>query len=95
MLHIISSLPLSPSFLDNAHSGDTVIFTDTAILALKQSNAESFTHKAFSHINLCVRKADLMIKNISNSDLLRGVAVIDETQFENATSEYFAVKSCN
>jgi len=95
MLHIISNLPLSPSFLENTHSGDTVIFTDNAIVALKQSNAESFAQKAFSHINLCVRKADLIIKNISNTDLLRGVAIIDESQFENATSEYFAVRSSN
>jgi len=96
MLHIINSLPLSPLFIENTHSGDTIIFTDDAILAVKQSNTlESLTQKAFSHINLCVRKTDLMLKNISKSDLLRGVTIIDETQFQYATTEEFAVKSYN
>lgn len=97
MLHVISSFPLSPSFLNNTHSGDTVIFTGNAIFAVKQTNpgTESLTQKAFSHINLCVRKADLLIKNISNGELLRGVAIIDEDQYKNATSEEFAIKSCN
>jgi len=96
MLHIINSLPLSPLFIENTHSGDTIIFTDDAILAVKQSNTlESLTQKAFSHINLCVRKTDLMLKNISKSDLLRGVTIIDETQFQYATTEESAVKSYN
>ena len=97
MLHVVSSFPLSTSFLTNTHSGDTVIFTGNAICAVKQNNldTESLTQKAFSHINLCVRKADLLIKNISNSELLRGVAVIDEEQYKNATSEELVIKSCN
>jgi len=96
MLHIISNLPLPPLFIENTHSGDTIIFTDDAILAVKQSNTiESLTQKAFSHINLCVRKTDLMLKNISKSDLLRGVVIIDETQFQYATTEEFAIKSYN
>ena len=97
MLHIISTLPLSPSFTTNTHTGDTVIFTDDAILAVKKNNLdiERLTKKAFNHINLCVRKADLIIKNISNHELLRGVTIIDEFQFRNASSESFVVKSYN
>jgi len=96
MLHIINSLPLSPLFIENTHSGDTIIFTDDAIIAVKQNNTlESLTQKAFSHINLCVRKTDLLLKNISKNDLLRGVTIIDETQFQYATIEEFAVKSYN
>jgi len=97
MLHIISNLPISPSFLENTHSGDTVIFTDNAIFAVKQHNPEiaTLTQKAFRHINLCVRKADLLIKDISNSELLRGVTILDETQYINATAEDFVIKSCN
>jgi len=96
MLHIINSLPLSPLFIENTHSGDTIIFTDDAIIAVKQSNTlESLTQKAFSHINICVRKTDLLLKNISKNDLLRGVTIIDEMQFQYATTEEFAVKSYN
>jgi len=96
MLHIISSLPLSPLFIENTKSGDTIIFTDDAVFAVKQNTKiELLAYKAFSHINLCVRKADLIIKNISKSDLLRNVVIIDEAQYVNATTEEFAVKSCN
>lgn len=97
MLHIISSLPISPSLLEKTSSGDTVIFTDSAIFAVKQNNSETETliQKTFSHINLCVRKADLLIKNISNSELLRGVTIIDEAQFKSATTEDCAIKSYN
>jgi len=97
MLHIISTFPLSRSFLENTNSGDTVIFTDNAIFAVKQKNfeTETLTQKAFSHINLCVRKADLIIKNISNSELIRSVTIIDEIQYKNVTSEDLAIKSYN
>ena len=97
MLHIINSFPISHSILDDTNTGDTVIFTDNAVLAVKQENVEieSFSRKAFEHINLCVRKADLLIRNISNQELLRGVVVIDETQYEDVISEEFAFKSCN
>ena len=97
MLHIINSFPISPSFLDNTHSGDSIIFTENAVFAAKQDNigTESLTQKAFSHINLYVRKADLLIRNISNKELFRGVIIIDDIQYENATSQYFAIKSYN
>lgn len=97
MLHIINQLPLSANFFDKTQSGDTVIFTDDAILAVKQNNVdiEYFTKRAFNHINLCVRKADLIIKNISKRDLLRDVTIIDEVQFENAMHDNFAIKSYN
>lgn len=97
MLHIINCFPISPSFLDSTKSGDTVIFTDNAVLAVKQENIEkeSLTQKTFNHINLYVRKADLLIRNISNSELFRGVVIIDELQYENVKSQYFAIRSNN
>ena len=97
MLHIINTFPISQSFLDTTRSGDTVIFTDNAVLAVKQENIdfETLTKKAFNHINLCVRKADLLIRNIPNHELLRGVTVIDESQFSNAIDQDFAIKSYN
>lgn len=97
MLHIINNFPLSPSFLEKAHSGDTVIFTDNAVFAVKQENieTESLSKKAFNHINLYVRKADLLIRNISNAELLRGVVIIDEVQYENAISQDYLIRSCN
>ena len=97
MLHIINCFPISPSFLDNTHYGDSVIFTDNAVFAAKQSSIEtkSLTQKEFSHINLYVRKADLLIRDIPNKELYRGVVIIDDMQYENAISQDFAIKSCN
>ena len=97
MLHIINSFPISPSRLNFTHSGDTVIFTDNAVFAATHKNIEkeAITQNTFSHINLCVRKADLLIRNISKKELLRGVTVIDDTQYENALSEDTMVRSCN
>ena len=97
MLHIVDNFPISPSFLETTSSGDTVIFTENAVYAVKQENvdAESLSQKALSHINLCVRKADLLIRDISNKDLFRGVVVIDEAQYDNVVSQGFAFKSCN
>jgi sulfur relay protein TusB/DsrH len=97
MLHIINNFPLSPSLIDSANSGDTVIFTDNAVLAVKQENIEkeSLVLRSLSHINLYVRKADLILRNISNNELLRGVVIIDDMQFKNAISQDFAIKSCN
>jgi sulfur relay protein TusB/DsrH len=97
MVHIINIFPISPSFFENTHSGDSIIFTENAVLAAKQDNVEteSFTQKAFSHFNLYVRKADLIIRNVSKSELFRGVIIIDDTQYENAISQDFAIKSYN
>ncbi len=96
MLHIINSFPIAHSFFDGTETGDTVIFTENAVLAVKQdSDSASFSKKTFDHINLCVRKVDLMLRDISKHDLLRGVVVIDETQYEDVLSEDFAFKSCN
>ncbi|MCK5189879.1 MAG: hypothetical protein KAR12_07460 [Methylococcales bacterium] len=97
MLHIINCFPISPSFLDSTHYGDSVIFTDNAVFAAKQNSieTESLSQKEFSHINLYVRKADLLIRDIPNKELYRGVVIIDDIQYENAISQDFAIKSCN
>lgn len=97
MLHIINNFPISSSFFEQTHSGDSVIFTNNAVLAVKQEyfDKESLAQKTLSHINLYVRKADLLLRNISNSDLLRNVIIIDDIQYELALSQCFAIKSCN
>ncbi len=97
MLHIINCFPIPSTFLDNTNCGDIIIFTDNAVLAAKQDNIEneSLSQKAFSHINLYVRKADLLIRNISNKELFRGVIIIDNAQYENVISQDYMVRSCN
>lgn len=97
MLHIINNFPISSSFFDTTQSGDTIIFTDNAVLAVRKENFEavSLPKKIFNHINLCVRKADLLIRNIPDNELLRGVTVIDDLQYEDVMSHEAVFRSYN
>ena len=97
MLHIIDNFPIQPSFLQSTHSGDTVLLKDNAVYAAKQENLkEAMTRRTFAHLNLCVSKADLLLRNISNNELIRGVAVIDSfDEYQEYLAQNIAVKSCN
>ncbi|SCN47254.1 DsrH/TusB family sulfur metabolism protein [methanotrophic endosymbiont of Bathymodiolus puteoserpentis (Logatchev)] len=97
MLHIIDNFPLQHSFLESTHSGDTVILKDNAVYAVKQENIkESLTEKTFAHLNLCVSKADLLLRNISNNELLRGVAILDNmNDFQDTLIDDIACRSYN
>jgi hypothetical protein len=39
----------------------------------------SLSRRTFTHLNLCASKADLSLRNISCRDLIRGVAIVDNT----------------
>ena len=97
MLHIVNHFPLQHSFLEKTHAGDTVILKDDAVYALTKENLrESFMQKSFSHFNLCVKKSDLLLRNIANHELIQGVFVIDE--FDEPIeyqSHNIAFLSCN
>ena len=97
MLHIIDNFPIQHSFLQSTHSGDTVILKDNAVYAVKQENLkEAMTKRTFAHLNLCVSKTDLLLRNISNNELIRGVAVIDSIdEYQEYLVQNIAVKSCN
>lgn len=97
MLHIIDKFPIQHSFLATTHSGDTLILKDNAVYAAKQENLnESLTMRAFAHLNLCVSKTDLLKRNISNRELVRGVAVLDcLDDYQDYLAQNIALRSCN
>ena len=97
MLHIIDNFPIQHSFLEIAHSGDTVILKDDAVYAAKQENLkECMLKRTFAHLNLCVNKTDLLLRNISNRELIRGVAIIDSLdESQDYLAQNIAIKSCN
>ncbi|MBE0469284.1 MAG: hypothetical protein IBX55_07225 [Methyloprofundus sp.] len=97
MLHIIDNFPLQRSFLENIHSGDTVILKDNAVYAAKQENSkESLTTKTLAHLNLCVSQADLLLRNISNHELLRGVVILDNiNDYQDILLDDIACRSYN
>jgi sulfur relay protein TusB/DsrH len=97
MLHIINQFPVDLGALKKTASGDTVVFTNNAVLAVKRNTQDndSFIKKTFAHINLCVLKTDLKLIGITTRELLHGVSVLDEQDFRNMTHDSTAIRSCN
>jgi len=97
MLHIIDNFPLQPSFFNATNKGDTLILKDNAVYAAKLENQlESLPKKTLAHLNLYVNKADLLIRNISKNDLLRGVAILDNANdYQDVLLDNIACRSFN
>jgi sulfur transfer complex TusBCD TusB component (DsrH family) len=97
MFYIINDFPVPASTFQNIKRGDSVVFTDNAVLALKQGiySHDKFIHKAIKHLNLYVRQVDLILQNMSNKELPKGVVVLDESDFKKALSPEIAEKSFN
>lgn len=96
MLYIIDQFPINNSILDHALVGDTVVLTDNAVYAVKQNNRnDCLLNKALSKITLCVRNTDLLLRNISKSDLLKGVAILDDRDFADILTNETAIGSWN
>ncbi|MCK5355320.1 MAG: hypothetical protein KAJ63_09395 [Methyloprofundus sp.] len=97
MLHIIDNFPIQQSFLQSTHSGDTLILKEDAVYAAKQEYLkECLIKRTFAHLNLCVSKADLSLRNIAHQELIRGVAVIDSfDEYQDYLTQDIAIKSCN
>lgn len=97
MLHIIDNFPIQLSLFEQMHSGDTIILKDNAVYAAKQENIKtSLTKRTLAHLNLCVSKADLSLRNISNRELMRGVAIIDSAdEYQEYLAQNIVIRSCN
>ena len=62
MLHIINQFPVDPGALKKTASGDTVLFTKKAVLAIKRRYSQRPIHlskKLLRISTLCVLKTDL------------------------------------
>lgn len=97
MLHIIENFPIQLSFFKQMRPGDTIILKDNAVYAAKQENIKTSPAKrTLAHLNLCVSKADLSLRNISSHELIRGVAIIDSTdEYQEYLTQNIAMRSCN
>ncbi len=96
MLHIINQFPLSPSLLEKTAEGDTIIFTENAVYSIKQDNTTlKWIQATLKHVNLCVRKADLMLRNISVNELIQGVAILEDFDWQMLDSQDAVVRSWN
>ena len=97
MFYIINHFPVPASAFKNINHGDSVIFTDHAVLALKPDFYcdNKFIRKAIKHLNLYVRRVDLILQNMSTKELPKGVVILDEHDFKSAVTPEIAEKSLN
>jgi len=96
MLHIINNFPLQGSFLENTHFGDTIMLKDDAVYALKKEHLGGLLQKSFAHFNLCVKKSDLLSRDLATHELIHGVSVLDDFDEPNEYHAHnIAFLSCN
>lgn len=96
MLHIIDNFPFEPSMLDEAASGDIVLFIDNAVYAVKQgARGISLLKQAVNHLNFCVFGPDLKARGLAANEVVHGVSVIDEKDYVDLTEDNVAIKSWN
>lgn len=96
MLHIINQYPVDSSALNRTRCGDTILFTDNAVLAIKKNNTGQNTLlKALTHLNSCVRKKDLINRGVSLNEILSKVCVIDDQDLHAIAEDCTAIRSCN
>jgi len=96
MLHIISQFPINPSELEKTAEGDSIIFTENAVYSIKQNNTTlKWIQATLKHVNICVRKADLMLRNIDISELIAGVAILEDFDWPMLESQEAVVRSWN
>lgn len=96
MLHIFNNFPIDCSRLEQTAYGDTVLFTENAVYAVKKNDkSDKIFKKASRHLNFCVLGSDLSTRGVSTSEILRNVSVIDERDFYTITEEKTIIRSCN
>lgn len=97
MLFIFDKFPITEEELEKTRSGDTILLTDKAVYAVKRNdvNNDSRLQINFTHLNLCVRRSDLVLKNIAETELYSGVAVLDDVEIAAIQNQEAAVRSWN
>lgn len=97
MIHIIEDYPVDSNSFRQTHSGDTVVFLENAILALKKQDQtlSALKQKLLKHINLCVRNGDMIKQGMTRRELLNQVAIIDDPEYTDLMEQNTVIKSWN
>jgi len=96
MLHIINDYPLDSSTFERISWGDTVLFTENAVYALKKGQAALETlHQYLCHLNFCVLGTDLKNRGLSCREIPGNVLIIDERDYRDIMENNMAIKSWN
>ena len=96
MLHIFNNFPIDRSRLEQTACGDTVLFTENAVYAVKKNNkSDKIINKATRHPHFCVLGSDLSMRGVSLSEIFHNVSIIDDRDYNTITEEKTIFRSCN
>ncbi len=97
MIHIIKHYPVDVNALNRTRCGDTILFLENAVLALNKQDQciSTLMQRLLLHINLCVRKGDMLAQGLTRQELFNHVAVLDELDINALEHQDSAVKSWN
>ncbi len=96
MIHIIDRLPVSHAELKHTSIGDTVLFTENALFAIRSGENEFENLRSlFTHINFCVLIEDICSKGVSHTEIPTGISVIDQFDVKDLKDNTNAFRSCN
>jgi sulfur relay protein TusB/DsrH len=96
MLHILDHLPLQCTELERTTNGDTIILTANAIDAIKDTNPDhNLLKNLFKQFNLCVLYRDIEAKGVEISELISGITVLDDDEFNRCQEDNNCIRSWN
>ena len=96
MLHIINHFPIEAAELDHTAFGDTIVLTDNAVYAVKQNNEiHKLFKQALKRLNCFVLGSDMKARGLNTDEIVNGVSIIDEIDYEDIADESIAVRSWN
>ncbi|HIG07864.1 MAG: DsrH/TusB family sulfur metabolism protein [Methylococcales bacterium] len=96
MLHILDHLPLQCAELERTTNGDTIILTANAIDAIKDKNSDhSLLQNLFKQFNLCVLYRDIEAKGVEISEIINGITVLDDDEFNLCQEDNNCIRSWN
>ena len=86
MLHLIFQSPIEIAMLERIDSGDDVLFLENAVLRLlAKGTLYTALTKLLKHNRLFVLADDIKVRGISASELVKGIEVIDYSEWVDLT----------
>lgn len=86
MLHLIFQSPIETAILERIDSGDDVLFLENAVFRiLAKGNLGTVLTELLKHNRLYVLSDDINVRGISVTELVKGIEVIDYSEWVDLT----------
>lgn len=86
MLHLIFQSPIETAILERIESGDDVMFLENAVLRiLAKGSLGAVLTELVKHNRLFVLADDINVRGISVTELVKGIEVIDYSEWVDLT----------